>query len=470
MPDRRRTALLGLAAVALLAAAGCGGGDDEAATTAATAPATAPAPAGGAATVLDGDTGRPVAAARVTAVTPSERVRLRSGPDGTVDLPEGATSVRATRQGWSVGVAPVRAGGAQVRIYDRALQSPEYGGNQQRTRHVPGVRAPLPDGAPAWTFDARTLVEFPPAVRDGVLVFGTNAGRVFAVDAATGTKLWTRKRPSYIASTPAIAGPRVYVTAMDGSFTAYRLVGGRTLWRFLTGGSPVESSPLVVGDTAYFGAWNGSLYAVSLRTGRLRWRHQAAADIKGSAVLAGGRIVFGDYAGNVTALNPRSGAVAWSTRAGQRFYGGPGFSDGTVVIGDVGGAVIGLDASDGTVRWRHDTGGAYVYSSPAIARGVVYIGSYGGRFEALDLRTGARRWSFDAGGRISGSATVVGNVVYTAILARPGQARRTWGLDTRTGAVRFRGDDGRYSPAVAAGRTLYLIGTRRIYAHRAPAP
>ena len=61
------------------------------------------------------------------------------------------------------------------------------------------------------------------------------------------------------------------------------------------------------------------------------------------------------------------------------------------------------------------------------------------------------RWSFAAGERISGSATVVGDVVYTAVLARPGAPRRTYGLDVDTGAVRFRAAEGRYSPVVAAG-------------------
>jgi outer membrane protein assembly factor BamB len=130
--------------------------------------------------------------------------------------------------------------------------------------------------------------------------------------------------------------------------------------------------------------------------------------------------------------------------------------------------VIALNARTGALRWRHATGG-YVYSSPAIAGGKAFIGSYSGRFEALDLRTGAVRWSFDAGGRISGSATVVDDVVYTAVLYRPGEPRRTFGLDVHTGGVRYRGHDGRYSPAVAAGRTLYLIGTRLLYAYRARA-
>ena len=127
------------------------------------------------------------------------------------------------------------------------------------------------------------------------------------------------------------------------------------------------------------------------------------------------------------------------------------------------------DAATGAVRWRHAAGG-YVYSSPAIAGGTVFIGSYAGRFEALDLATGAARWSFSAGERISGSATVVGDVVYTAVLARPGTPRRTYGLAVDTGAVRFRADEGRYSPVVAAGVTFYLVGTRTIEAYRDHTP
>ena len=175
--------------------------------------------------------------------------------------------------------------------------------------------------------------------------------------------------------------------------------------------------------------------------------------------------MVGNYSGAVVALDPRTGQVAWRSTVGARLYGGVGVHGGVLVVGDVGGQVVAVDAATGRVMWRHQTGG-YVYSSPAIAHDTVFIGSYSGRFEALDLHTGRTRWSVDAGGRISGSATVVGDTVYTSVLAAPGAARRTLGLATATGAIRYRGDDGRYSPAVAAGDTLYLVGVRRIEAYR----
>jgi outer membrane protein assembly factor BamB len=459
-----------VAGLALLAT-GCSGGEDGSGTGPADTASTAPAPAGTVAVrVVDGDTGAPVAGAHVVGLRGSTLVaRATSDARGQAEVPEGTRVLEITAR--RHGSTRARVTGdeeAVVKVYDPRLQSPEYGGGPTRHRHVPAVKVGPPAGPPAWTFDGRTLVEFPPAVSDGLVVFGTNAGRVFALDAEDGQVVWARRQKGEIASSPAIAGGRVYVSSMDGMLTAYGAGAGVPRWQFSTGGSPIESSPLVADGLVYVGAWNGNLYAVDAETGKARWTFTAGADIKGSVALAGDLVVVGDYSGRVHGIDARSGARRWSASVGARFYGGPAVSGDTLVIGDVGGAVLALDARSGAVRWRHSTGGAYVYSTPAIARGVVYVGSYSGRFEALDLRTGAVRWRFDAGGRISGSATVVDGIVYTAVLYRPGEPRRTWGLDAATGAVRYRGDDGRYSPAVAAGRTLYLVGTRHIYAHPAP--
>jgi outer membrane protein assembly factor BamB len=455
-------------------AAGCGGGGGDAAETAAPATTTAPAPASEgppvAVTVVDGDTGAPVAGAALEALRGGAVVaRAETDGDGRAEVPLGTAAVTAEAAPYDTARARVRTGAAEVELYDPRLQSPEYGGGSSRRRYVPGVEVPPPRGGPAWTFESRTLIEFPPAVRDGLVVFGTNSGRVYALRADDGELAWARRQKGEIASTPAIDGGSVYVSSMDGALTAYGAGAGVPLWRFSTGGSPIESSPLVVDGLVYVGTWAGSLSAVDAATGKQRWRYQAPDDIKGSAALASGLIVVGDYSGNVHALDPATGAERWTYTGGTRFYGGPAVSGDTIVIGDVGGAVIALEARTGAERWRHSTGGSYVYSTPAIADGAAYVGSYNGTFQALELDDGSVRWSFDVGGRISGSATVVDGVVYTARLYAPGQARRTYGLDVRTGAVRFEGDDGRYSPAVGAGRTLYLIGTRHVYAHPAPA-
>ncbi len=447
-------------------AAGCGGGgegDGEAVTQPRTGPERTIA-----IRVVDGDRDRPVVDASVVAVRRGRALaRVTTDSRGRADVPEATRIVSVNAEGMTGARAAVRSRPAVVELYDPDLQSPEYGGGPGRRRTVPAVSVRPPKGPPAWTFASRTLIEFPPAVDGGLVVVGVNSGRVYALDADSGRLRWARRQRGQIASSPAISDDRVFISSMDGALTAYTRAHGTPIWSFTTGGSPIESSPLVVDGRVYVGAWNGALYAIDARTGAKAWTFRAPGEIKGSAASVGDLVVVGDYAGNVHALDAASGAERWTYRGGDRFYGGPAASADTLVIGDVGGSVIALDRRTGAERWRRALGG-YVYASAAIAGETVFIGSYSGRFEALDLTTGAVRWSFDAGGRISGSATVVGGVVYTAVLSRPGEARRTYGLDIRTGAVRYRGGDGRYSPAVGAGNTLYLVGTRHLYAHPAP--
>jgi len=456
---RLRAGLFAAAAIVVVATAGCGG-------TAGVAPSPEPYQPRPALEVVDGDTGAPVQA-HVSAIGRGKSVtRLLTTPGGRTVLPEGIRAVRARANGYSVGKAAVGVAGGRVEIYREELQSPEYGGGPQRTRYLPAVDLPLPRPRPTWRFDAPTLIEFPPAVRNGLVVFGINSGRVYALDANDGSVRWAKRQRGEIASTPAISAGRVYVSSMDGRLTSYRAADGKELWSFSTDGSPIESSPLVVDELVVVGAWNGTLYGVDARTGRPVWTYQAAGDIKSSVALADDLLVFGDYGGHVHGVDLETGRPRWIWSGGSRFYGGAAISDGLAVIGDVGGQVVALDAATGRQRWQRAVG-SFVYASPAVARGTVFIGSYAGRFEALDLSTGNAKWSFDAGERISGSATVVGDAVYTAILSKRGAPRRTYALATKDGAVRWKNADGRYSPAVGAGHTLYIVGSSTLYAYAA---
>ena len=85
----------------------------------------------------------------------------------------------------------------------------------------------------------------------------------------------------------------------------------------------------------------------------------------------------------------------------------------------------------------------------------VYVGSYDGNFYALDARTGNVRWKYKRrAGKISGAATVVGDIVYFATCSRA----RTTGLGARTGRKVFRFGRGGFNPVITDGRNLFLTG------------
>ena len=147
----------------------------------------------------------------------------------------------------------------------------------------------------------------------------------------------------------------------------------------------------------------------------------------------------------------------FGTSSGQ-FYASAAVAYGRVYIGNTDSNVYSFSAATGKLAWRTGTGG-YVYASAAVAqvpggKPTVYVGSYDARFYALDAKTGKVRWKHKAPGRISGAATVVGDIVYFGDL----KSRTTTGLGARTGrkVVRFR--RGGFNPVVSDGRFLYLVG------------
>jgi outer membrane protein assembly factor BamB len=179
--------------------------------------------------------------------------------------------------------------------------------------------------------------------------------------------------------------------------------------------------------------------------------------IKGSLATDGRRLFIGTYAGEVAALDKR-GTVLWRSGGHGAFYSSPAAAYGRVFIGSLDSGVYAFGATTGHLLWSRPTGG-YVYASPAISSHLVLIGSYSRRFYALSAATGLVRWIFTANGPIPGSASVIDGLVYLSTFNR-----RTYALKTATGREVATWPDGKYSPAVADSRHLYLVGLGRLYA------
>ena len=306
-------------------------------------------------------------------------------------------------------------------------------------------------------------------------------GVLAAIQKHTGKRLWKRKLGALAAASPAYANGIVYVVLLQrtkqgrgsriGRVVALDGKTGKIRWsRELASRS--ESSPLVADDRLYFGSENGTVYSMGAGDGRVRWRFRAAGAVKGGLALADGKLYFGDYGGRAYAIRQDSGRQVWrASTHGRRFglgsgnfYSTPAVAYGRVYLGNTDGRIYSFSAASGELAWSKSTGG-YVYASPAVAqvpggRPLVYAGSYSGRFYALDARSGAVRWSRGGNGRISGGATVIGDIVYYADLGK----KRTIGLGARTGRKLFEHERGSYNPVVSDGETIYLTGYHALYA------
>jgi outer membrane protein assembly factor BamB len=356
---------------------------------------------------------------------------------------------------------------------------PRYGFDAARTRYfaAKGLSPPLRVG---WRYQDFALLEFPPVIYQNTLYLIDDSGWAKAINKITGHTQWAHKVGSLAAASPAfsIHDKLVFMPLLSdhgstpgaGRLVALSMKTGRTVWsRPVPAGT--ESSPLVWKRTLYFGDQAGNMLAVRTRDGHQLWGYHASGAVKGGPALSDGIIYFGDYAGRAYALNAANGHEVWAvTTNGAKFgfgsgqfYSTPGVAFGRVYMGNTDGRVYSFAAKTGQLAWATGTG-AYVYSSPAIKDTpglgpTVYMGSYDGTFYAFNAQSGAVRWSHNSGGKISGSATIIGNVVYFSSLG----TKTTQGLDARTGRVVFSFPDGAFNPVIADYKAIYLTGYTQLY-------
>jgi outer membrane protein assembly factor BamB len=241
---------------------------------------------------------------------------------------------------------------------------------------------------------------------------------------------------------------------------------GKVLWTFPVP-SGTESSPVIVGNSVYFGDQAGTEYSLNVKTGHENWSFPTGGPIKAGADYYEGNLYFGNYAGSFYAVNATTGKQVWTASPGGEFYSTPAAAFGRIYVGNNSGAAYSYVAKDGTLAWSRSLG-AYVYSGPAVATvpklgPTVFIGSYNSDLYALNAQTGATDWSASLPSPvrpgISGSATVVNNVVYASTVYSPG----SFGFDVTTGKQVWHYPDGSYTPVIANQNALFLMGKYVLY-------
>jgi outer membrane protein assembly factor BamB len=346
---------------------------------------------------------------------------------------------------------------------------PNYGYTKDHSRFFPAPESVRPPFRKLWERNAHELLEFPPVIYAGRLFqLGDNAV-LTATNKHTGKVVWSRKLGRLSASSPAVTSNTVYVTVLDsgqgapGRIFAINSRNGSTRWsRALP--SRAESSPLVDRGRVFFGSENGTVYALNDSNGSVAWTYHAEGAVKASPTLSKGLLYFGDYSGHLQAVSEGTGHLIWRSGSGGALLGSGTFYStcavfyGRVYLGNTDGRIYAYDASSGHLDWAVQTG-SYVYASPAVTNApglgpTIYVGSYNGTFYALNARSGSISWRFNAGGKISGSATIIGRVVYFAQLAD----HRTYGLGISTGRKLFQMETGAFDPVVSDGKNIYLTG------------
>ena len=231
------------------------------------------------------------------------------------------------------------------------------------------------EGKPRWKKNYGD-VEVTPCLLRQKIFFGNTAGTFFSIERATGDVRWKFELPDNatykgIRSSPAADSGTIVFGADDGRVYALDAETGARMWTFDTGG-PVVASPLIVSGTVFVGNRLGTFFALNLSSGRPAWQSHTGAPIYANGVPAGDVVIVGNLAGEALGFRVSDGMRVWRTDLGGPINAGGAVAGGTVYIETMKKQIYGLDTGDGAITWKAETGGR-IRTSPAAAFGRLFV-------------------------------------------------------------------------------------------------
>ena len=240
-----------------------------------------------------------------------------------------------------------------------------------------------------FSFGERVEVEVQPVIADGRVYVGVMNGKMYCLDALTGSQLWVYKADGPIPQTAAVAGGKVYFGALDGRVYALNASDGSEAWTFQTEG-PVYSAPTVSDGTVFIGGLDGYFYALDADDGTLRWRYKTDGAVDTSPAVGNGRVYFGAEDMYAYCLRTDDGQLIW-----KRALSGYGMHNTYPVLASDAGVVIFVTIKPGASSYVHVEN----YPDASVGSDIrttwqQYYNSYPERRHLfyLDAATGADKW------------------------------------------------------------------------------
>lgn len=268
------------------------------------------------------------------------------------------------------------------------------GGGPTHDGLMPG---PAPDASPvlAWQFDTGGELYAAPTIADGILYVTSKAGMLHAVDAATGTELWSHEVTTYVTrATPAIVDGVVYVGG-GFSFMALDAASGSTIWSI-----PVQyggqASPTVRDGLVVVSSQQGWILALSADSGKIAWRLPTEGVVFGAAAITSDAVIYGTDEGILYSVDRVSGTLDWREDVGGGVYAAPVATGDIVLATTRAGEVHAIERQSGDRLWSVNHGGA---DSLATNGDIVILAANDGGVYGLDVATGAQRWLYPSGKR-----------------------------------------------------------------------
>lgn len=340
------------------------------------------------------------------------------------DLPKDLVDFKATlkiKKVWSKGIG---GGSEYLRL---ALRPTAHGDTIFAAAHDGKVDALNADkGSKVWGAKTDLPLSAGPATDGKVLAAGSNNGDVIALDAANGDFLWAVTVTSEVLAAPVVIPGKVIVRTVNGKLTALDSRTGEQLWsvqqsmpRLSVRGT---SAPVVARNLVICGFDNGRVAAYDASDGGVVWdilveppsgrtAIERLVDINSVVQVAGSDVFAVGYQGSLGAIAIESGQLLWTREISS--YSGLAIDIRTIYVSEQRSELVAVSRSSGRELWRRKDLRNRDITAPAVFGASVVVGDYEGYLHWFDLSTGELQARVRAGSdRITSQPLVVNDILY----------------------------------------------------------
>jgi outer membrane protein assembly factor BamB len=344
------------------------------------------------------------------------------GRDDPVEVPAELVAFTATERVERVWQASAGGGGERLRLgLAPATDGARVfaGGHDGRVIAVDALQ-----GTRLWQTNTRARLSGGPAITGDLVVFGTIDGNVIALDGNSGAERWRIFIGGEVLAAPAASSRAIVVRTVDGRLVALAPLDGRRLWTTdhsvprltLRGNAP----PVITGDTVIAAFDSGRLGAYALNNGETLWEQQLAppagrtelerlVDINARPVVIGRDLYVVGFQGRVASIALESGQPLWARDFSS--YAGIGADLNNLFLADAASEVLAISRRNGNSVWINRELRMRDLSTPVPIGTSVVTGDLDGYLHWLSATDG----TFQARVRV-GSSRVLGLLAVSDLL------------------------------------------------------
>ena len=257
------------------------------------------------------------------------------------------------------------------------------------------------NGKKVWEINTKQAFSAGPSVGDSLVVMGTLDGTVLAFDPANGNERWSAKVSSEVLASPGVSDDVVVARSIDGRVFGFNADTGARNWIYdhsvplltLRGNANI----LVRGSTAYIGYPDGSVTALRMDDGSVVWSQTVAspdgrselerlADIGLQMVIVASDLIVSSYKERVASLAADSGRLLWFKDISSAT--GVQVDRTNLGVSDKSGDLWLLDRRNGSTLWKIDQLTNRGLTRPAFYGDVMVVGDKEGYLHWIDLEDG----------------------------------------------------------------------------------